>query len=141
SGGAFDRLKQIIRLQNLSFIAISEPFHKVDHLDKFISMLGYDNAHANINSQIWIFWNNDLNCNVVEESDQQVTCIIEWMGTNILVTSVYAKCDVGLREHLWNNLRDISQNYKLPWYIVGDFNCIIDTSEKQGGNLHRMSKS
>ncbi|XP_019227829.1 PREDICTED: uncharacterized protein LOC109209105 [Nicotiana attenuata] len=63
------------------------------------------------------------------------------MGTNILVTSVYAKCDVGLREHLWNNLRDISQNYKLPWYIAGDFNCIIDPSEKQGGNLHRMSKS
>ncbi|XP_019233788.1 PREDICTED: uncharacterized protein LOC109214330 [Nicotiana attenuata] len=141
SSGAFDRLKQIIRLQNLPFIAISEHFHKVDHLDKFRSMLGYDNAHANIKSQMWTFWNNELNCNVVEDSDQQVTCIIEWMGTNILVTSVYAKCDAGLREHLWNNLRDISLNYKLPWYITGDFNCIIDLSEKQGGNLHRMSKS
>ncbi|XP_019237050.1 PREDICTED: uncharacterized protein LOC109217274 [Nicotiana attenuata] len=63
------------------------------------------------------------------------------MGSNILVTSVYAKCEVVLREQLWNNLRDISQNYKLPCYIAGDFNCIIDPSEKQGGNLHRMSES
>ncbi|XP_075112636.1 uncharacterized protein LOC142182308 [Nicotiana tabacum] len=95
SSGAFDRLKQIIWLQNLPFIAISEPFHKEDYLDRLRTMMGYDNAHANINSQIWIIWNNDLNYNVVEEFDQYVTCIIEWMGTNIVVTSVYAKCDAG----------------------------------------------
>ncbi|OIT28903.1 hypothetical protein A4A49_38525 [Nicotiana attenuata] len=91
-------------------------------------------------AKIWIFWSNELNYNMVEESDQQVTCIIEWMGLNILVTSVYAKCEAVMRE-LWNKLRDISQNYKLPLYIDGDFNCIIDPSEKRGVNLHRMSKS
>ncbi|OIT39616.1 hypothetical protein A4A49_30954 [Nicotiana attenuata] len=51
---------------------------------------------------------------LVEESDQQFTCSIDWMGTNILVTSIYAKCEAGLREQLWSNLRDVSQNYKLP---------------------------
>ncbi|MCD7471690.1 hypothetical protein HAX54_012305, partial [Datura stramonium] len=46
---------------------------------------------------------------VVEEYDQHVKCSIDWMGANIIVSSVYAKCDERLREELWDNLRDISQ--------------------------------
>lgn len=104
-------------------------------------MLGFDNAHSNCNSQIWVFWNAPIDCRVIEETDQHVACSIDWEGTKILVSSVYAKCDAGLREELWDNLKDISQNYNLSWYIVGDFNCITDPDEKYGGNMHRMSKS
>ncbi|XP_060211692.1 uncharacterized protein LOC132639246 [Lycium barbarum] len=111
SNGTFDRLKQIIRLQHPPFIAISEPFYKADQIDKFKRLLGFTNAYANCNSQIWLFWNDIIDCSVVEETDQQ------------------------------DSLRDVAANYNLPWYIAGDFNYITDPAEKQGGTPHRMSKS
>ncbi|XP_059315605.1 uncharacterized protein LOC132066278 [Lycium ferocissimum] len=141
SNGAFERLQQIIRLQHPPFIAISEPFHKADQIEKYKRLLGYTNAYANCNSQIWLLWNDLIDCRVVEETDQQATCLINWMGNNVLITTVYAKCDANLREALWDSMRDISVNYNLPWLIAGDFNCITDPAEKQGGTPHRMSKS
>lgn len=141
SSGTLERLEQFIILQKPSFIAICEPFNKADKLVKFRNMLGFANAYSNSNSQIWIFWDDFLDCRVVEENEQQVTCIINWMGISILVSSVYAKCDAALREKLWDSLRDTADKYNLPWYIAGDFNCIVDLSEKKGGRPHIMSKS
>lgn len=114
SSGAFERQKQFIRLENPPFIVISEPFHNSEHMDNFRKKLGFTKAYSNCNSQIWIFWQDLIDCSVVYESDQHITCTIDWMGTNILVTSVYAKCDEGMREELWDNLKDVSHNYKLP---------------------------
>lgn len=77
---------------------------------------------------------------MVEEDDQQVTCIINQDGVSLLISSVYAKCNDELRECMWDKLRVINAKYNLPWFIVGDFNYIIDPSEKKGGNPHKISK-
>lgn len=69
SNGALERLKQLIRLQELPFVALCESFCKVAKLDKYKRILGYANACANSNSQIWIFWDEPLECRVIEESE------------------------------------------------------------------------
>lgn len=77
SNGSLERLKQLIRSQKLPFVALCEPFCKATKLDKYKRILGYANAYANSNSQIWIFWDELLECRVIEESEQQVTCEIK----------------------------------------------------------------
>jgi hypothetical protein len=38
-------------------------------------------------------------------------------------------------KHLsWNCLRDLSNRTKLPWIVIGDFNEIPYSDEKEGGN-------
>jgi hypothetical protein len=38
-------------------------------------------------------------------------------------------------KHLsWNCLRDLSNRPKLPWIVIGDFNEIPYSDEKEGGN-------
>ncbi|XP_060211761.1 uncharacterized protein LOC132639325 [Lycium barbarum] len=140
TNGALERLKQLIKAEKLPIIALAEPFHKDNKLDKYKRILGYHYAHSNYNSQIWIFWDSNTDCTISDEDDQQVTCTITINGTPFLITYIYAKCDAQLRVDLRNKLRSISDNYNLPWLITGDFNCIIDPVEKKGCSLHRMSK-
>ncbi|XP_016435434.1 uncharacterized protein LOC107761696 [Nicotiana tabacum] len=103
--------------------------------------MGFANAYSNSNCQILIFWDEAVDCRVVEESEQKVTCSFNWMGTNILITFVYVKCIADFRKDLWENVKNISDRYSLSQYIAGDFDCIVDPVEKQGGSPHRMSKS
>ncbi|OIT20671.1 hypothetical protein A4A49_38227 [Nicotiana attenuata] len=91
--------------------------------------------------QIWLFWEEDLDCIVVDEDEQQVTCVVKHDRISLLITSVHAKCEDERREDLWDKLRSIGVNFNLPWFIAGDFNCITDPIEKKGGSPHRMSKS
>ncbi|XP_059315722.1 uncharacterized protein LOC132066425 [Lycium ferocissimum] len=146
-----ERLKQLIMFKSLywnirsktsreTIIALTEPFHKDNKLDKYKRILSYHYAHSNYNSQIWIFWDSNTDCTISDEDDQQVTCTITINGTPLLITYIYAKCDAQLRVDLRNKLRSISDNYNLPWLVTGDFNCIIDPVEKKGRSLHRMSK-
>ncbi|KAG7543408.1 Ribonuclease H domain [Arabidopsis thaliana x Arabidopsis arenosa] len=39
----------------------------------------------------------------------------------------------GLKETIWDQLTDLGRSREDPWYLTGDFNDIIDSSEKQGG--------
>jgi len=54
------------------------------------------------------------------------------LGDNIIITAVYAKCKNQLREALRDYLRHMANNINISWLIGGDFNCILDASEKKG---------
>ncbi|KAH0725048.1 hypothetical protein KY284_000913 [Solanum tuberosum] len=103
-----------------------------------------DHAVSNINGKMWLFWNSDISCFVLEADDQQVTCEIshtEIQG-NYIKTFVYAKCKDYLRKPLWDRLLHIADNRDTtPWCTVGDFNVITDIDEKLGGIPYNMRKS
>ncbi|KAF3637809.1 hypothetical protein FXO38_17725 [Capsicum annuum] len=80
-------------------------------------------------------------CNILQDTEKQVTCTITNQDDSIIVTAIYAECKSHLREPLWDDLRHMAYNINLPWLIAGDFNCVLDASEKKGGNLHKMSDS
>ncbi|WMV45630.1 hypothetical protein MTR67_039015 [Solanum verrucosum] len=113
-------------------------------INMFKSMLAMDHATSNINGKIWLFWNTDIICTVLETDEQQVTCEIshtEIQGTYIK-TFVYAKCKDYLRRPLWDRLLHISDTRDTtPWCTVGDFNVITDIDEKFGGIPYNMRKS
>ncbi|XP_074291291.1 uncharacterized protein LOC141618069 [Silene latifolia] len=47
---------------------------------------------------------------------------------------VYAFNGIHEREHLWDNLRKSANMVAGPWAIAGDFNCVLNVSERVGGN-------
>jgi len=91
--GATERLKNLKNIHQISMIAVLEPFSDKSQINMFKSMLAMDHATSNINGKIWLFWNTDIVCTVLETDEQQVTCEIshtEIQGTYIK-TFVYAK--------------------------------------------------
>ncbi|XP_075108949.1 uncharacterized protein LOC142180776 [Nicotiana tabacum] len=57
------------------------------------------------------------------------------------ITTVYAKCTTSERRDLWDNIHNMNNTIDGPWCIGGDFNIIMDTIEKLGGNPHRAYRS
>lgn len=46
---------------------------------------------------------------------------------------MYAKCDVGERLQLWNEIYSLSSYMNMPWKKGGDFNDILHKDENIGG--------
>ena len=48
------------------------------------------------------------------------------------MTGYYGYPNGGCRTAAWNFLRQLSNEFASPWCIFGDFNDILDASEKRG---------
>ena len=67
--GVLERLKMLSKLHNLSVITILEPFSDSVHIQNFKVQLSMDNAIRNCNSKIWVFWSNNIDCNILDEDE------------------------------------------------------------------------
>ncbi|KAM3218187.1 hypothetical protein P3L10_022717 [Capsicum annuum] len=123
-------------------IAILEPFSDNSELNFYKAQLTMYNASCNVNAKIWLFWNQDVDCKVLDQDDQQITCEIKHVShhSTFINTFVYAKCRYYIRRPLWDNILQFS-SFNKPWSILGDFNIIIDIDEKLGGQMYIMNKN
>lgn len=54
---------------------------------------------------------------------------------------MYAKTKARRRRELWSSIYQLNQQIQGPWSTMGDFNVIMEASEKKGGRRHRLSSS
>ncbi|KAH0684447.1 hypothetical protein KY289_022199 [Solanum tuberosum] len=85
----------------------------------------------------------DIDCVVLEEDEQQITCDIghNELQTHSTITFVYAKCKDHLRRPLWDRMMHHAAENTNPWCSVGDYNVITAIEEKLGGVPYNMRKS
>ncbi|XP_070034440.1 uncharacterized protein [Nicotiana tomentosiformis] len=124
-------------------LVLEEPFLEKHKLHHYRRRIGFPNAIANSSGKFWLFWDNDYSCNVISDKSQQITLEVKHITKHepLWITVVYAKTKARRKKNLWRQLTRISNQIDIPWSIGGDFNIIMDASEKKGGNLHRLSKS
>ena len=85
-----------------------------------------DNAISNCNGKIWVFWSSDINCNILDVDQQQITCNMKHneLPYEFSNTFFYTECKDHLRRSLWDTMIQHSTLNKNPWCVVGDFNVI-----------------
>lgn len=88
---AAERLRKMMRSLKFPIMAMSEPYYKGDQLDKYRITLGYNKVFSNINSQIRIFWEDGLDCGVINSDEQQVSSVAKKDESSFIMTLVYAK--------------------------------------------------
>ncbi|XP_070050094.1 uncharacterized protein [Nicotiana tomentosiformis] len=66
-------------------------------------------------------------------------CMELWQTS--MERSVYAKSKSRRRKKLWESLEQMNSQFQGPWSIFGDFNCIVNATEKEGGRPPRLRKS
>ncbi|XP_060185367.1 uncharacterized protein LOC132614835 [Lycium barbarum] len=137
------RLKNLIKIHKVDFVAILEPFLNMNKIEKYMKYFGFQHNLSNLNGQIWLFWAGNYNTSVIDNTDQQITIKMHSSNTgkDIFFTAVYAKCTALERKDLWEDLERVHHLIQGPWCISGDFNVILDPDEKLGGRPHRMYKS
>ncbi|XP_060182816.1 uncharacterized protein LOC132612735 [Lycium barbarum] len=132
---AFQRLVNLQRQHKFDIIALMEPFQNSRYLLKYKRRLGMETVLANTNGKIWVFLDDAIQCDIIMDTDQQVTLKVhhQELDTEIITTFVYAKCDEEERQVLWDNMYQIASSLKNPWLVGGDFNVILSEEEKLGG--------
>ncbi|XP_049378160.1 uncharacterized protein LOC125842928 [Solanum stenotomum] len=104
-------------------------------LEAYRRKLGLPNARVNSSSKIWVFWEDNWVEKGSTDTMQQLTMQFQLRGRDVCfrVTTVYARCSALERQELWDDLEHIAAQTNNPWLVGGDFNTIIDESEKLAG--------
>ncbi|KAK4732459.1 hypothetical protein R3W88_025447 [Solanum pinnatisectum] len=127
---AFERLMDLNRKHQYSYIAILEPFQSPVELEIYRRRLGMANAKTNMYVKIWIFWSEDWEELESMDTIQQLTCQFCIRGTRetFKITAVTIE-----RLELWEDLEYVASTTTCPWMVGGDFNTILNDAEKLGG--------
>ena len=79
------------------------------------------------------FWKQDIDLQILSSSKNVIDTIITHKGATVFVTFVYGEPEVANRNIIWDSLIDLAVSRHSTWMLTGDFNEIVDNSEKSGG--------
>ncbi|XP_060202553.1 uncharacterized protein LOC132630976 [Lycium barbarum] len=132
---AFHRVQMLHRHHKFSIIALMEPFQHFRDIQRFRRRLGMRYAHHNCNGKTWFFINDNIDVEVIQDTDQQITVKLSFQEDNkiLMTTMIYAKCEALERINLWDNLYNLADQMKVPWLVGRDFNVNMNKDEKIGG--------
>ncbi|KAI3464221.1 hypothetical protein Pfo_020884 [Paulownia fortunei] len=97
---------------------------------------------ANCSNKIWCFIDFDFDMEILIDHEQLLHMRIhsQLLPAPFLFTYIYAKCDIASRRELWEDLRQIVDQYSSqPWLLGGDFNTILRPKERTGQKDRRMT--
>jgi exonuclease III len=100
----------------------------------------YSNTTSNTTCRILVGWNTyKLNLTCLHRAPQWLTCEATHISLPhpIKITFIYGHNTLAERHDLWNYItQESSLNCCIPWIIMGDFNAIMQTGDRTGGDTH-----
>jgi hypothetical protein len=89
-----------------------------------------------------LFWKEPHLVELLSYSRRHISVSIRISGSGVpwKFTGFYGHPDPAQREDSWNLIRFLKRSSPSPWLCMGDFNEILDNSEKVGGNPKPMKQ-
>ncbi|XP_027158377.1 uncharacterized protein LOC113759998 [Coffea eugenioides] len=121
-------------MHSISLVAICEPKTLIANIDMIRMKVGMDFSIANLWGSIWVLYKSLFDCQMIGESNQHLTLSLrsQLLAEEIYFSFIHSKCTVQEREGLWIELLNDKPEVK-PWFLVGDFNVILNAEKKRGG--------
>ncbi|XP_058784732.1 uncharacterized protein LOC131659577 [Vicia villosa] len=95
-----------------------------------------DNYRFHNNGRIWLQWNPyNVDIKVITGSSQMLHCeVYDAQGIfKFFITAIYALNKLDQRRKLWKDLNNLNQQG--PWCLIGDFNNVLKSQDRIGGNI------
>lgn len=80
-------------------------------------------------------WTDNVTIDILESSPNIIDTFVTAEGSSFYVSFVYVSPLKEDRAEFWEKLMLISQSREEAWLITGDYNELLDNSEKEGGPL------
>lgn len=81
----------------------------------------------------------ELECFLTTVNTITVWCYSDPSNNPWILSCIYGPPYRSHRDRFWDQIMKIGENYSGPWLCIGDFNMILDQSEKLGGLLYASS--
>lgn len=82
---------------------------------------------------LFLTWKPDIKLTVLKATKNFIDTKITHKGVSFHTTFVYGEPDHSKRLAVWNEITKLQTTQGEPWFLTGDFNEIVDNSEKCGG--------
>ncbi|CAL1384548.1 unnamed protein product [Linum trigynum] len=117
---------------------IVEPRISGDVAEKVIEKMGFDKwlvvDAVGFAGGIWLLWNSGAVTITESDRSNQFLHVQVCSGHDSwFLTAVYASPALIQRRALWQSVRSIAEGMEAPWILAGDFNSILQPSDKMGG--------
>ncbi|CAA7049076.1 unnamed protein product [Microthlaspi erraticum] len=80
-----------------------------------------------------LFWKQEVELTVLSSCDNYIETTVTYKEKIFITTFVYGEPDHSKRKGIWEELTAKNVPRDQPWFLTGDFNDILDHSEKTGG--------
>ncbi|XP_024014912.1 uncharacterized protein LOC112088843 [Eutrema salsugineum] len=77
-----------------------------------------------------LFWKQDLNLEIISSCANYIDTSIRYEGKLLFITLVHGDPERSKRKAVWDSIISLSSLREAPWFLTGDFNDILDNSEK-----------
>ncbi|KAH9648695.1 reverse transcriptase domain-containing protein [Citrus sinensis] len=130
----------LVKNYNPTLVAVFEPRVSDIKADNLIRKSGFARSHRveamGFSGGIWLLWKEGLNVEIVMNHRQFIHFrVSNNSGLISSITAIYASPIPSVRKLLWSDLNELASFVQGPWLLGGDFNAILNASEKQGGSL------
>jgi len=75
----------------------------------------------------------ELECFITNVNTISAWCYSDPVNTPWMLSCVYGSPYYHNRQQLWDNIMAIGDRFSSPWLCIGDFNMILDQTDKFGG--------
>lgn len=102
-----------------------------------VDSLGYHShafvsPHGTAGGGLALIWKQEIQVVVISSCINYFDTRITYEGNTFYASFVYGDPDRATRQRMWEHLISLNQIREAPWFLTGDFNDIIDNSEKEG---------
>ena len=126
-------IKKPIMKYNLELLVVIEPLFDPSQIASYAFRLGFEKHSTSLSGKLWIFWKDYFDLEIFSLSEHFITIDITMFGNQkVNCTFVYAPCTRASRQHLWQELLEVSTSIQGPWLMAGDFNVVANVSEYAG---------
>ncbi|XP_013608138.1 PREDICTED: uncharacterized protein LOC106314876 [Brassica oleracea var. oleracea] len=137
------RLEEMCREHLPDFLFLLETKNSSDHIEGFKRSLGYDHSFlvnpVGLSGCLVLFWRNSHEVEILSSSDRIIDARVKQRYLVYFISFVYGDPVRHKRQIVWDNLKTIGLNMNAGWCLVGDFNELMNSSEKSGGPAHEES--
>lgn len=134
------RLKELKKRIDPDVIFLSETKNPDATVLEKVECLGYHH-HAFVSpfgvasGGLALLWKLDIQLEVISACKNFFDTCINYEGKVFYSTFVYGDPIRAERRQVWENITSLNCNRNAPWFLTGDFNDIINNSEKEGGAI------
>lgn len=87
-----------------------------------------------------VLWKDVCSVEMLQANRRVIDLKVQWQGQSFYLTFVYGDLVKSKRKEVWERIGRIGAGRKGAWLLTGDFNEILDQSEKEGEQDVRREK-
>ncbi|XP_048613516.1 uncharacterized protein LOC125587312 [Brassica napus] len=130
-------LQELLGQHHPELLFLSETKNRRRYIEGLVEKFGFSNLKTvepvGKGGGLAVMWKESCKVEVLQASRRVIDLKIQWQDKMFFLTCVYGEPIKGKRGDVWERITRIGTTRNGAWVMTGDFNELIDPSEKIGG--------